>query len=199
MRPAALALIAGLALAAGAPRPADAQDNHYRIDQHYGGIEFTVEHLGLFTSHGMFDRFNGRLVVDPAHPERTRLDVDVDAGSVSMPWQDAVTMLRSADFFDVKAYPDIHYVSTAVRQLGPDHYRIVGTLRIRGVTRPQTLDATLLDQDAGTADAAKVADFVVSGTLKRSAFGMVADRVFISDTVRLRILARIVLTRTAPG
>ena len=40
---------------------------------------------------------------------------------------------------------------------------------------------------------AEVADFVVTGTLRRSAFGMTADRAFISDKVDITISARIQL------
>lgn len=171
----------------------------YKIDQHYGGIEFTVRNLGLFSSHGVFDRFVGRLIIDPVHPDRTRIDVHVEAASVSMPWDGGVDMLRSADFFDVGKYPEISFTSTAVEQMGPDHFRVLGQLRIRGVAQPQTLDATLVDRHLDPARGADVADFVVSGELKRSQFGMVADRDFISDTVGLRIHARIVLDRPAAG
>jgi polyisoprenoid-binding protein YceI len=178
--------------------PARAQ-GIYRIDQHFGGIEFTVRNLGLFDSHGVFDRFMGHLVIDPAHPDRTHIDVDVDANSVSMPWDQGATMLRSEDFFDVTKYPEISFTSSAVRQVSPDHYQIDGQLRIRGVARSQTLDAVLIDRHVDPARGADVADFVVSGKLKRSDFGMVADPGFIADSVGIRIHARIVLDRAAAG
>jgi len=200
MRAAVVGMVALLGVGVGVGLPAAAQaQGQYSIDQHYGGIEFTVEHLGLFASHGMFDRFMGRLIIDPQHPERTRIDVEVEAGSVSMPGDQAAAMLRSADYFDVQRYPDISFDSTAVEALGPDHYRVVGQLRIRGVTHAEALDALLVDRHTDPARGADVADFVVSGELQRSAFGMVADRVFISDTVAIRIHARIVLDRATAG
>ncbi len=198
MRAAIIGLVALLAGTGGLTPSARAQ-RLYSIDQHYGGIEFTVKHMGLFTSHGVFDRFMGRLIINPQHPERTRIDVKVEAGSVSMPWNDAAALLRSPDFFDALHYPEIRFESTAVEALGPDHYRILGQLRIRGVTRPQTLDAVLVDRHADAAHGSDVADFVVSGEVQRSAFGMVADPGFISDTVAIRIHARIVLDFAASG
>ena len=192
MRASIVGLVALLAAGAGLVPSARAQ-RLYGIDQHYGGIEFTVGHLGLFTSHGMFDRFIGRLIIDPQHPEHTQIDVKVEAGSVSMPWEEGAAMLRSADFFDALHYPEIRFESASVESLGRDHYRILGQLRIRGVSHAQTLDAMLLDRHLDAARGSDVADFVVSGELKRSAFGMVADPVFISDTVAIRIHARIAL------
>jgi len=198
MRAAFVGLIALLVAGAGLVPCAQAQ-RMYSIDQHYGGIEFTVEHLGLFASHGMFDRFMGRLIIDPQHPEQTRIDVNVEAASVSMPWADGAAMLRSPDYFDALNYPEIRFESTSVETLGPDHYRILGQLRIRGVSHAQTLDAVLLDRHLDAARGSDVADFVVSGALKRSDFGMVADRIFISDTVVIRIHARIALDFAASG
>ncbi len=198
MRAAIVGLVAVLVAGVGLVPGARAQ-GLYSIDQHYGGIEFTVSDLGLFTSRGMFDRFIGRLIIDPLHPERTRIDVTVDAGSVAMPWDQAVALLRSADYFDVQRYPDIRFESTAVETLGPDHYRVLGRLRIRGVTHAQVLDALLVDRHTDAVHGADVADFVISGTLRRSTFGMVADPLFISDTVAIRILARIVLDRATAG
>jgi polyisoprenoid-binding protein YceI len=186
------------AQAQGINTPARAQ-GVYRIDQRFGGIEFTVSDLGLFSSHGMFDRFMGQLVIDPTHPEKTAIAVDVDASSIAMPWEDAAAMLRSADFFDVAQYPSIRFTSTGVERLGPDRYRILGQLRIRGVTQPQTLDAQLQDRRTDPSKGVDVADFVVSGALRRSDFGMVADQTLISNTVAIRIHARVVLDHAAPG
>lgn len=196
MRAAIAALI--LLGAVGLGVPARAQ-GLYRIDQQFGGIEFIVRNLGLFSSHGAFGRFIGRLVIDPARPDRTRIDVNVDAGSVSMPWDEGVVLLRSEDFFDVRNYPEIRFTSTDVRQIGADHYRIDGRLRIRGVAQAQTLDAVLVDRHLDPARGVDVADFVVSGHLKRSSFGMVSDPGIISDSVAIRIHARIVLERAAAG
>lgn len=141
----------------------------------------------------MFDRFIGELIIDPAHPTETKIKVDVDASSISMSWDQAVAMLRSADFFDVGEYPSIKFTSTAVQQLAPDRFRIQGKLRIRGITHDQTLDAHLLDLRSDVAHGRQVADFVVSGNLHRTDYGMVADEGFISDQVEIRIHARIVL------
>lgn len=79
----------------------------FSIDQRFGSIGFSVDHLGLFSSQGRFDRFTCRLDLDPAHPERTRLQISIDAGSLDMPWGQATDMLRAPDFFDVARYPVI--------------------------------------------------------------------------------------------
>ena len=166
----------------------------YALDQRFGSIEFTVDNLGLFTSKGEFKRFSASLTIDEAHPERTQISVEVDAGSVDMFWEDGIKMLRSPEYFDVQRYPAVHFRSAKVEAIAPDHYLIRGGLEIRGITQPFVLDAKMTDRRKDPVRNLEIANFVVTGALKRSEFGMTADQSFISDTVKLRITAHIQLT-----
>ena len=168
-------------------------EERYEIDQHFGEIEFSVDHIGLFTSHGEFRHWDGKLSLDPLKPEQTRVDVNVDANSVAMAYEDGTAMLRSLPYFDVANHPEIHFTSIAVVPVSPSHYVIRGLLEIRGITQPQELDATLLGSHADAALHAEIADFVITGKLKRSMFGMIADGMFISDLVTILIRAHIKL------
>ncbi len=192
------AFLIGLAWMAMTTAPAWAQAR-YAIDPRFGSITFSVQHLGLFSSEGRFAQFGAALDIDPAHVERTRIDVDVAAASVAMDWTDGAAWLRSPDFFDAGKYPHIRFVSTEVSTLSPGAFLVKGRLTMRGVTQPLELTATLIDvrrEKDGTPD---TADFVVTGALSRSAFGMVTDRMFISDTVDLTIRARIRLAEPTHG
>jgi polyisoprenoid-binding protein YceI len=180
------ALSIGVVAWLAAALPASAA-SRYSIDQRYGTVEFSVGILGLFTTQGRFPRFEGDLLLDVEHPERSHIDVSIDANAVEMPLQDQVELLRSAAYFDTAQHPTERFASTAIQALSPAHYVIHGTLRIRGVTQPQDLDAILQDRHIDQAQKVEVADFVVTGQIRRSAFGMVADRTMISDTVQLAI------------
>jgi polyisoprenoid-binding protein YceI len=191
MRTLLLALAMGGALSARA-----AAQTVFAIDQRYGSIEFSVDHLGLFTSHGGFQRFAGTLAIEPARPEQTRIAVRIDAQSVDMDSADGLTMVRSPDYFDVAGHPEIDFNSTSVAVTSPDHYRIMGTIVIRGVARPMTLDAVLAGRERGPSG--PFSEFVVDGTINRSEFGMTADQNFVSDTVQVHIKARIALDHSTP-
>ena len=159
----------------------------YRIDQRYGSIEFSVKALGLFTIQGRFPRFEGDLLLDLDQPERSHIDVAIDASSVEMPLQEQTDLLRSETYFDTAHHPTERFTSTSIQALSPTQYVIRGTLRIRGIVQPQELNATLQDRRVDQARGVEVADLVVRGEVRRSAFGMVADRLLLSDTVRLDI------------
>lgn len=171
----------------------------YALDQHVGTIAFSVGHLGLFSSHGEFRRFTATLALDRVHPERTTIAVDVDARSIDMAWQDGAEKLRSAPYFDVRDYPDVRFTSASVAPDGPDRYAIRGRIEIRGVTQPLTLEAKLVGHRVVAGQDNQTADFVVTGHLKRSAFGMTADPLFISDNVDITIDAHIKLGPLGAG
>ncbi len=172
---------------------AAASQQRYALDQRFGSITFSVKHLGLFSSHGEFRRFTAHLVLDGAHPERTKINVDVDADSVDMAWQAGEDMLRSSEFLDVQNHPAVRFTSTSVASVSPDHYVVRGVIRIRGVAQPMVLSAQLTGRHEDAAHQKELADFVVTGSLRRSAFGMIADEGFISDRVKLVITARVEL------
>ncbi len=171
----------------------------YTIDQRYGSIGFSVDHLGLFSSHGRFDRFTGMLALDPDHPGRTRFSMDIDAASLDMAWNLGAAMLRGPNFFNVAAYPVISYASRSVVARDARHYAISGVLRVRGVERPQQLDAVLLGRQLDRERHVETAEFEITGHLKRSDFGMVAQPLFISDEVTLAIQVRIELPHPPGG
>jgi polyisoprenoid-binding protein YceI len=168
----------------------------FQIDQRFASIQFSVDHLGLFTSHGDFQRFKGSLAIDPARPELTSITVKIDAQSVDVDSAQGLSMVRSPDYFDVDGHPTIVFRSTGVSVTSPDHYRINGTIEIRGVSKPMTLDAVLAGRER--TPAGPVSEFDVDGTINRGDFGMVADQNFVSETVQVHIRARIALDHPTP-
>lgn len=192
-----LGVVLALLLPAGAPAQAQM---HYTIDARFGSITFAVRHMGLFSSEGQFRTFDAALVIDPAHVERTRIDVEVAANSVTMDWPDGAAKLKSADFFNADRYPRIRFVSSGVTPQSSGVFEVKGHLTMRGVTHPLSLTATLIATHEGKGGVPDTADFVVTGQLSRAAYGMMADRFFISDTVELTIRARVrLLTDQAHG
>jgi polyisoprenoid-binding protein YceI len=165
----------------------------YAIDQQDGTIEFSTIHFGLFSSGGRFNRFTGNLDLDLVHPQYTSFRFSIDATSVAMPLAPEAAIVRGPEFFDVAHYPLISYVSKSVARVADRQYVINGVLEVRSVARPQLLDAVLLERRTDNQRHVEIADFAVTGRLRRSDFGMVANQAFISDTVTLSIHLRVEL------
>ena len=182
-----------LLLLAGAAAAARAAPVPYVLDQRYATIGFTTS--GLFATQGYFRKFKGNLKLDFQMPENSTVDVTLDDQSITLSWQPGVQMLKSPAYFDAKDFPTITFHSVSIKPGStPGQYDVLGTLTIRGVSKPQKMTAVLLSAMPGSQNAG-TADFYVSGTLQRSTFGMVSDREAVNDDVVLNIHARVTLAK----
>lgn len=112
----------------------------WNIDAAHSAIEFGVKHLGISTTKGRFQAFQGIVRTAPDGALRA-LEVAIDAASINTNVADRDAHLKSADFFNVQRFPGITYRSTAVTPNPDGTYRIEGDLTMRGVTRPVSFTA----------------------------------------------------------
>jgi polyisoprenoid-binding protein YceI len=112
----------------------------WKIDPVHSSVEFQVKHLGIATVKGQFTKFEGTLEIGP---EDARAYGTVEVASVDTREPQRDEHLRSADFFEVAAYPEISFRSTAIRPAGEDEFEIDGDIEIHGVSRDITLRAAL--------------------------------------------------------
>jgi polyisoprenoid-binding protein YceI len=180
-------------LLAAASTPARGSPVPYVIDQRYATIAFTTS--GLVNTQGYFQKFTGHLTLDFDMPENSTVDVTLDDRAISLSWPPGVQMLQSPAYFDSKDFPQILFHSISVKATSTaGQYEILGALTIRGVTKPQMMVATLLSAAAGSKNEG-TADFYVTGTLKRSDFGMIADQGAVDDAIVLKIHAWVMLAK----
>ena len=176
------ALLAGGLLALAA-RPAAAAQARHVFDQRHGWLEFTARHLGLLDATGRFEDFSAELLWDPRQPLAMALTVEVRTAAIAMPMPGAVVRLRSPDFFDVERYPEARFTGGTTGAGSADGFALAGALTLRGTTRPFGMEARLAWRDR------QVVEFSAEGEMRRSEYGMTADRAIISDTIRLGMRA----------
>jgi polyisoprenoid-binding protein YceI len=118
----------------------------WQIDLAHSSIEFAVKHMMFTTVRGRFKAFSGTIHVDEQHPDRSHVEVRIEAASIDTGSAERDTHLRSADFLDVQSHGSIEFRSTQVQgahaQAG-DRFGVVGELEIRGTRMPVTLECTL--------------------------------------------------------
>ncbi len=113
----------------------------WEIDAAHTDIEASVRHLMVSKVRGRFTSFSGTVQVAEDITDST-VEVSIDARSIDSSNADRDEHLRSADFLDVENHPTITFRSTAVQHVEGDRYQIPGTLTIRGVAQPVTLDVS---------------------------------------------------------
>ena len=124
----------------------------WQLDPAHTTVQFAVKHMMFTTVRGRFKSFSGVVHTDERNPDRSRVEVTIEAASIDTGVPDRDAHLRSADFLDVENHPAIVFRSTRVdgaHQKENDRFQIAGELEIRGKRMPVTLEATFegLGQD----------------------------------------------------
>ncbi|MEV2190839.1 YceI family protein [Streptomyces phaeochromogenes] len=110
------------------------------------GAEFRATHMMVTYVRGQLKNVHGRLQVDPADPERARVEATIDATQVYTGQPERDAHLRSADFFDVAHHPTWTFIGSRVHQVSATEFEVTGHLTVRGVTHPVHFDVTYLGQ-----------------------------------------------------
>lgn len=110
----------------------------WNLDPTHTTITFEVRHMMISKVRGAFSLAAGTIEV-AEDPTQSTVEVAIDAASVESGTEDRDNHLRSPEFFDVEAHPEIVFKSSGVEVKG-DAYRLNGELTVKDVTRPVALD-----------------------------------------------------------
>lgn len=193
---AAAALAVGLdALAAPPPAAPSAATSHYTLDPAKSSLEFTFLQAGAKDT-GRFPHFTVTLDCPGADPAGGRLEVTVEVAALDTGDNDRDDVLRSDDLFDVKKFPQAHFLATRIVKTASG-YEADGALTIRGVTRDTRVPFTFR---AATEGGAAVGYMAGKTVVRRLDFGVgqgdwkatdqAGNEVTVSFTLRLTRAAR---------
>ena len=138
MRQSLAFLAAGTALAAFA-LPALA--NNYVTEPSHTHASFEVTHFGAGINRARFDKEEGTVQFAPA-AKTGRVELTIDAASISTGVAPFDRHLKSADFFDVEKHPSIKFVGDKFHFSGDKVTAVEGQITIKGQSHPVTLKAS---------------------------------------------------------
>lgn len=179
------------ALALALPLAAAAAPETYAIDPQHSFPHFAVDHLGVNTIWGRFDRMSGKFTLDRA-AKKGALDLAIDTASVSTGDSDRGARprsrdehLRSADFFNVAEFPRMTYKATEVTFNGDSPAEVAGQLTLLGVTRPVILKIERWVCKNHPFSKKPMCGGEASAVLKRTDFGMKYGVPAVGDEIRI--------------
>ena len=111
----------------------------YTIDPTHTRLGFSARHAMVTTVRGQFTDFAGTAHIDTANPAASKVVLTIKTGSIDTGVADRDGHLKSGDFFDAEANPEITFVSTGVERDGDD-WTITGDLTMKGVAKPITIE-----------------------------------------------------------
>jgi polyisoprenoid-binding protein YceI len=169
--------------------PAKVPAGTYKIEPYHTQVLFSVNHMGFSYFTGNFSGVSGAAVLSPKKPASMSVSVSVPVASVSTTSPKLIEELKEADWLDATKFPTMVFRSSSITTTGPGTADITGTLTLHGVTKPLTLHAKFVGAGVNILSKNETAGFQLTGTLKRSDFGVSKYVPLISDEVSLTINA----------
>lgn len=183
------ALMSALLLAA--PLAATAAPETYVFDPYHTYPHFAVDHLGVSTMWGRFDKSSGKFTLDRA-AKTGSLELVVETASISTGDNDKGSRprardehLRAADFFNVAEFPQMTYKSTTVKFNGDAPAEVEGQLTLLGVSKPVSLKIDRWVCKDHPMRKKPMCGGNASGSFKRTDFGMKYGVPAVGDEIKL--------------
>ncbi|GJL99238.1 MAG: YceI family protein [Rhodomicrobiaceae bacterium] len=175
-------------------QPVLAESQTYKFDKKHTEVIFSYRHLGLSRAYAGFNKVDGTLKIDRKVPEKSSINVVIDVKSLDTGVDVFNGHLQAKDFFHSAKYPKATFVSTKVKKVAGNNFRVTGNLTIKGKTKPVNLDLKLVaDKEHPLAKfnpkmkGTYVVAFSGKTVIKRSDFGMGLYVPATSDEVEIII------------
>ena len=167
--------------------PAQIPAGTYAVDPNHTQVGWRVSHMGFSNYAGGFSDVSGSLTLDPKNPAAAKLSVKIPVTSVTTTSDKLTGELKGDQWLDAGKFPEMTFVSTKVTPAGKDHAKVTGDLTLHGVTKPVTLDVTLVGAGTNPLNKKTTVGFEATGTVKRSEFGVKTYVPLIGDELHLTI------------
>ena len=171
----------------------------WKVDPSHTTVEFSAKHMMFTTVKGRFADVSGTVTVNGDTPDSATVEAVMKAESIDTRTEQRDQHLRSADFLDSAAYPDVTFRSTKIAGKR-DAFQLTGDLTIRGTTHPITLDVAY--EGAGKDPwGGERMGFSATGKIDRREYGLTwnqaleAGGILVSNDVKIQIDAQ--LTKSA--
>ncbi|MEM7662734.1 MAG: YceI family protein [Pseudomonadota bacterium] len=179
--------LAGTAAADGHALSEKVSSGDYVMDVTHGYVTFSYNHLGFSNPQLRFRTVDAKLGLDADDPAASSVNVTIAANSIDTGVDVFDGHMNSADWLDTEAYPEITFVSTALEQTDSGTGTLTGDLTIKGVTKPVTLDVTLIGAGPHPLNQKETVGVEATGTVLRSEFGLGNFVPAVSDEVQILI------------
>lgn len=161
----------------------------YKIDPQHTTVLFKINHMGMSTFVGRFNKVDASLLFDPKHIENAKLSAIISIESLDVNNKSLEDDLRGSSWFDAKKFPQAFFVTTSVQAIDAKRARFIGDLTLHGITSPIALDVTFNGGGDNILTGRYTLGFSAVSSIKRSVFGMDYLVPAIADTVDIEVFA----------
>ena len=165
----------------------------YTLEPNYTQGVFRWNHLGFSSPAAQFSQGQGTLEFDATDPTKASVQVTIPLSTLNTGVPDLDDDFRSTDFFDTAKYSSATFTSTRVeRGMAQNQLKVTGNLNLHGMTKPVTLDVTVVKIGTNPRSGLPTIGFDAMTTLKRSEFGLGAYVPQVGDEIEMHIICQAV-------
>lgn len=157
------------------------------IDPSHSAVAFSWNHHGISNPVARFEKIEGKLMLDGSDVSKSSVVVKLalDGLHTAVPALDQ--RLKTAEFLDAAAYPEITFKSTRIEKGPMGTLKISGDLSLHGVTKPVVLSGKINKINMDPMAKASEAGFDAMVTLKRSDFGVSKFLTSVADELQVHM------------
>jgi len=159
----------------------------YTLDPMHSFIYWRIGHLDLSQIVGRFNSIEATLDFDPQDPTNLQLQGRIDPTSIDLNNTELETELQKSAWFDSANHPAITFTSESTSINADSELLIIGSLKLRGVTRPVTVVAKFNGGADNILTRKYTLGFTARASFQRSDFGMDSFAAFVGDEVEVEL------------
>ena len=108
------------------------------LDPAHSELTFKIKHLGITHVNGGFRKFSTQ--IEGVDFNSSKVEVNIDAASVTTNDENRDNHLRSGEFFDVENHKEISFAGTSFSRVSDEKYKLTGMLTMKGISKEVMFD-----------------------------------------------------------
>lgn len=147
----------------------------WTLDKSHAKLGFNITHLMVSEVDGDFKTFDAKITSSKDDLSDAVIDLSGEVGSINTENADRDKHLKSADYFDAEKFPTLTFKSKSFKKVDGKNYKLTGDLTLHGVTKTVELNVKFNGTAVHPYTKKTIAGFKITGTIKRSDFGIGAS------------------------
>lgn len=162
-------------------------------DPAHSEFGFSIVHMGISDVSGTFNDFTATVNSSKEDFSDAVVEATIKTASIDTRVEMRDNHLKSGDFFEVEKFPEMTFKSTAIKKVGENTYELTGDVTAKGITKEVKMELTYRGSVVNPQTQKTSAGFKLTGTLKRSDFGIGSGfpEPMLSDEVQIEVNAEL--------
>jgi polyisoprenoid-binding protein YceI len=162
---------------------------NYQLDKTHTSVLFKVNHMGLSTFVGRFNKVDASLEFDPHNISSAKLTATIDINSIDVNNPELSETLLGSSWFDAKRFPQAVFTTTSVSAVDANSAVFRGELHLHGVTAPIELALRFNGGANNMLTGYYTLGFSATTSFKRSTFGVDYLIPAVGDEISVEVFA----------